>query len=317
MAEPSGAAHMQRSLRMRPSMALRALGLVLGATLPGCGESGTDSAANAMLLPDRIGDWIRQDSAETYDRETIFDYIDGAGEVYRSYAFREVVVARYTRPGSPAITVELFDMGTTEDAYGVFSYAREQEESGIGGGFEHKGRVLCFWQDRFYVCVAAEQRSADSETVVQELARAIARRLPAAVSRPAIVGLLPSEGFIADSDRFFHLHQSLNYHYYLARENVLNLTSETDAVLARYAPGSTYVLIVRYGSEADAARGHSSFREQYLQHSTHQPVAIESGKYVSTGVDGRFVVVVLDADSEAAASELLRATTDRVTQVAQ
>jgi hypothetical protein len=228
-----------------------------------------------------------------------------------------VLVARYARSESPTVTVEVFDMGTSEDAYGVFSYAREQEEPGIGGSFERKGRVLCFWQDRFYVCVAAELGSADSEIGVEEFARAMAQRLPPAVHRPAMVGLLPSEGLVAHSDRFFHTHQSLNYHYYLARENVLNLSSDTDVVLARYAPGSTYLVVVRYGNEADAARGHTAFREQYLQESTDEAVAIESDTYVSSGVDGRFVVVVLDAGTETAASRLLQATMHGISEFAQ
>ncbi|MCJ7628218.1 MAG: hypothetical protein MUO50_07495, partial [Longimicrobiales bacterium] len=87
-----------------------------------------------MLLPKTIGEWVKQDAPLTYDRETIFDYINGAGEVYRSYAFSHVLVDRYERSGAQdqGVTVELFDMGNPEDAFGVFSYAREQEEAGIG-----------------------------------------------------------------------------------------------------------------------------------------------------------------------------------------
>ena len=295
---------------------LGALGLSLGIALGGCGASGAESAAAAMLLPERVGEWTRQDSSATYDRETIFDYIDGAGEVYRSYAFSDVVVAHYTRSGSPSITVELFDMGAQEDAYGVFVHGREQEEAGIGGGFERKGRVLCFWQNRFYVCVAAEQSAADSQSAVEGIARAIARDLPAGMTRPSIVELLPLDGLVPFSDRFFHLHQSLNYHYYLQRENVLGLSAETDAVLGRYAPGSTYLLIVRYPSEADAADGLASFRELYVQDVAQQTVATERGTFVSSGVHDRFVAVVLDAGSESEASALLRATVERIAQLA-
>jgi hypothetical protein len=268
-----------------------------------------------MLLPDRVSDWTRQESSVTYDRETIFDYIDGAGEVYRSYAFRDVAVAHYARSGSPGITVELFDMGTTEDAYGVFAHGREREEVGIGGGFERHGGVLCFWQARFYVCVAAEQPAAQTEAAVEEIARAVARNLPPPVTRPSMVDLLPPDGLVPFSDRFFHLHQSLNYHYYLQRENVLNLTTETDAVLARYAPGSTHLLIVRYESADAAADALSSFRAQYVRGSDRQTVVTERGTYVSSNVHDRFVAVVLDADSETAADALLEVATERITQL--
>lgn len=265
-----------------------------------------------MLLPDRVSDWTRQESSATYDRETIFDYIDGAGEVYRSYAFRDVAVAHYTRSGSPGITVELFDMGTTDDAYGVFVHGREREEAGIGGGFERKGGVLCFWQDRFYVCIAAEQPAAHMEAAVEEIARAVARNLPPPATRPSIVDLLPANGLVPFSDRFFHVHQALNYHYYLQRENVLNLSTETAAVLARYAPGSTHLLIVRYESANAAADALSSFREQYLRGSERQTVVTGRGTYVSSNVHDRFVAVVLDADSETAADALLEAATERI-----
>ncbi|NIN72217.1 MAG: hypothetical protein GTO46_09935, partial [Gemmatimonadetes bacterium] len=232
--------------------ALAAL-LLTSAFLHGCGTREPRNTAVIDLLPEQIGSWTRSDAVDTYDRETIFDYIDGAGEVYRSYAFDQVVVAFYTSAQGPDITVELFDMGKPADAYGVFSYAREREETGIGGGYEQKGRVLCFWQERYYVCVAAEERTDDSDRALLDFARAISERLPPASDPPDLVTILPDEGLVAFSQRFFHLHQSLNYHYYLARENILKLSDETDAVLARYAPGSTYLLLVRYGYDGDAA----------------------------------------------------------------
>jgi hypothetical protein len=272
----------------------------------------------ADLLPERIASWTRGDSSVAYDRETIFDYINGAGEVYRSYAFSHVVVAVYTGPEGPDLTVELFDMGKPADAYGVFSYAREQEQSGLGGGYERKGRVLCFWQDRYYVCVAAEERTDDSDRVLMEVARAISEQMPPVSNPPDLVALLPDEGRVAFSERFFHLHQSLNYHYYLARENVLNLGPETDAVLARYAPGSTYLLLLNYKSEGHAGAAASSFKQGYLLNSgDSQTVETENGKFTSYRHRDRHMVVVLDAESETAAYDLMQATMNRLTQSPQ
>ena len=271
--------------------------------------------AMADLFPERIAGWTRGDSSVAYDRETIFDYINGAGEVYRSYAFSHVVVAVYSAPEGPDITVELFDMGNSADAYGVFSYARESEESGLGGGYERKGRVLCFWQDRYYVCVASEERTDDSDRVLMEVARAISEQMPPVSNPPDLVTLLPGAGRVAFSERFFHLHQSLNFNYYLARENILNLGPETDAVLARYAPGSTYLLLVDYQSASDAAAAASSFKQGYLPDSgDSQTLETENGKFSSYEQLDRYVVVVLDAESETAANDLLQATLNRLTQ---
>jgi len=298
-------------IRSVPALAL----LVLTSTgLPGCGDREPDDTRVVDLLPEQIGAWTREESPASYDRETIFGYIDGAGEVYRSYAFARVNVAVYTNPAAPDMTVELFDMGNPADAYGVFSYAREREQSGIGGGYEQRGRVLCFWQDRYYVCVASEERDADSDRATQDVARAISERLPPVSEPPDLVSMLPSDGLVPFSQRFFHLHQSLNYHYYLARENILGLTEETDAVLARYAPGSTYLLLVRYANGTEAAAAASSFRQGYLPEAGEsQTVETENGAFLSYGHRDRFVIVVLDAVSEDAANDLFQATLNRLT----
>jgi hypothetical protein len=278
-------------------------------------DSENESAQMKELLPAQLGVLTRQDSIDSYDRETIFDYINGAGEVYRSYAFSEVVVARYAAAEGSDVLVELFDMGTQDDAFGVFSYAREREEAGIGGGFEHKGDVLCFWQNRYYACVAFDDPTQASEASLREMATALSEQLPRESVRPGLVAMLPAEGLVQFSERFFHLHQSLNYHYYLTRENALSLGPETDVVFARYEPGTTFLLIARYGTEANAGDALASFRSVYVPDAgdatTHRT---ENGKYVGSGQVDRHVVVVLDAESEQAANDLLEAVRESATE---
>jgi hypothetical protein len=267
------------------------------------------------LLPETIEQWSQSDSTVTFDRETIFDYINGAGEVYRSYAFSVVVVARYTATERSDVLVELFDMGTPDDAYGVFSYAREQEEPGIGGGYEHKGDVLCFWQNRYYVCLALDDPTRGSDTDLTELAGAISSLLPSPSLRPSLVDLLPDDGLVPLSERFFHLHQSLNYHYYLARDNLLNLGSGTDVVFARYPPGTTYLAVVKYESERNAAAAFTSFKTGYMPDAGSADVDMtENGKFVMCRQANHYVVLVLDAESESAADTLMQMALERITQ---
>ncbi|UCG85516.1 MAG: hypothetical protein JSW71_16505 [Gemmatimonadota bacterium] len=284
------------------------------AILVGCGSQDSPSSMDPLaLLPEQIDGWTRSDSVAIYDRETIFDYINGAGEVYRSYAFELVWVVTYTSPESPAVTVELFDMGNPADAYGVFSYSREREEAGIGGGYEHRGSVLCFWQNRFYVCVASEPGTAGSDQALVDVARAVSAELPPGSDRPNLVRLLPSEGLVPLSERFFHLHPTLNYHYYVARENLLNLNIGTNVALGRYQPGDTYLLIVSYENESAATNARLSFRRGYLPGSgSSRVVATENGRFVSLLSYSRFVVVVLDAESADQADRLAQDAVNRL-----
>jgi hypothetical protein len=285
--------------------------------LSGCRGSASEDPDMAMFLPEALGEWTQTGPPVTYDRETIFDYINGAGEVYRSYAFRSVGIAEYEGPESQAVRVEVFDMGTPEDAFGVFSYAREQEDEGIGAGYERKGSILCFWQDRFYACVAAERVEGDPGSVLEEVAGALSESMPPGGEQPALVQALPPEGLVPFSDRFFHTHQSLNYHYYLVRENILNLTPETDAVLARYQPGPTYLLMIDYGDPSQAAAGATAFGQNFLPGSeAGVTVEVSEGKHAFLDRKDQFVVVVLDAPSGSAAEELGTAAREGLAQLA-
>lgn len=289
---------------------------VLSVQLAGCAPTRSDGTDETMLLPETIGDWVKQEAPVSYDRETIFDYINGAGEVYRSYAFSHVLVDRYETPEGWGMTVEVFDMGTAEDAFGVFSYAREQEDGGIGAGFERKGSVLCFWQDRYYVCVAAEQRDPDPGPALERVARGVSGVLPPPGERPSLVSVLPSEGLVPFSDRFFHLHQSLNYHFYLVRENVLDLTPATDAVLARYRPGPAYLLVIEYTGEAEAGAALSSFKQAMMPDPGHADSwTMPDGTITSTAQRDRYLVLVLNGPSEPAAAELQNAALENLTRI--
>ena len=257
------------------------------------------------LLPATIDTWQRQGDTATYDRETIFKYIDGAGEVYNSYAFREAAVARYSRSGSQEITVELFDMGNVFDAFGVFSYAREREDTGIGGGYELRGSVICFWQNRYYICVALEESTDQSENLLKLVARAVSANLPQQSERPPLVGKLPPRGLVPFSDRYIHLSSSLNYHYYLARENILKLDSTTNAVLARYQPGTTFLILVEYPDERSASAAEESFRRASLGGGKGTDVVeLEGGKYASVDRQNRRLIIVLDAVTSQAADSI-------------
>jgi hypothetical protein len=292
----------------------------IGFLLSGCSGSETDTVDTAKVLPENLGAWVKEPNPVIYDRESIFDYINGAGEVYRSYAFDHVIVARYENSEGLSVTVELFDMGNSADAYGVYSYSLEREETGIGAAFERGGSILCFWQDRFYVCVAAEQQDPDPGPIIEEVARGVSQGLPEAGARPSLLDMLPTAGLRPLSERYFHLHQTLNYHYYLIRENVLNLSAETDAVLGRYQPGSTILLIIDYGDEGAASETLVSFRrfvaQDHVSAETQEPqegetdrqtLSTKKWKYLSSAQRGRFLLVALNGEDEAAVETLLEA----------
>jgi hypothetical protein len=258
-------------------------------------------------VPDSVLGWTRADSAEIYDSQTIYDYIDGAAEVYLSYDFRRVDVLHFEHEHKPSLTLEIFDMGSPAEAYGVFSHARESEQSGIGNGYEYHTGLLCFWQADYLVCIQAEQETPDTKEAVFELASSVSKCLPQGGQRPPLVGYLPAEDLVRGSVRYFHQHASLNYHYYLSSENILDLGKDTDAVLARYEPGPIQLLCVRYPSTEEAADAYATFTETYLPESEHiGAVLLDKSTWAMAILQDKFVIAVLEAPSAAEAEQLVQ-----------
>ena len=86
---------------------------------------GDPLTALQSALPEQIDGWKASPGEDrSYDRETIFDYIDGEGEVYNAYNMRRCVTRRYEKPEGPQIVMDLFDMGSSKDAFGVFTHDR-------------------------------------------------------------------------------------------------------------------------------------------------------------------------------------------------
>ena len=65
------------------------------------------------LLPREINGWEAKEKDQLYDPQTIFDYIDGAGEVYRSYNFKRLLARRFSKGGQPDIVADLFEMASS------------------------------------------------------------------------------------------------------------------------------------------------------------------------------------------------------------
>jgi hypothetical protein len=292
--------------------------LIATAITGGCGEDAERSPVREKYMakpPDSAGTYQRADSPEVYDRESIFTYIDGAGEVYNAYDFREVEVWRYHNPDSAEIVAEIFDMGKPEDAYGVFTYARQEEQEGLGQAYESRGGTTCFWQGRYFVCVATYQQDDEARAAVDRIARQIDQQLPREGKIPALVQSLPDSGLVDNSVRFFHLHSVLNYHYYLARDNVLNLSERTDAVLAEYEFPEGLALVVRYPDSTEAGEAYRSFITNYLKGDGASPQQDEEGQWLAHQHRGSLVIIVFSVPAKDSAQELIERLGQATTQL--
>ena len=275
--------------------------LLLAAAAVGAAED-----AVRYLPPEHEG-W-KAAADESYAGDGIFEYLDGAGEVYRAYNYRNLPARRYTKPGQPDIVVDLFDMGSSADAFGVFSHGLEGERLEIGRDAVSLAGLLSFWKDRYFVSLYAESETPEIRRALPGLGRAIAGAIPGEGGRPAILSLVPGR-FDDRNARYFHSHLILNYHHFISSENILLLGPATEAVLASSGEGprTARLLIIIYPDGEAAARAAGNFARGYLRGEPGPgPVEVKAGRWSAAVTRGRHLFIVLGAPAPDEARSILR-----------
>jgi hypothetical protein len=269
------------------------------------GEVKTDLA---LLLPKEVEGWRVTAKDQRYNRTTLYQYIDGGAELYLSYGFNEAINRTYSKPNQPAMVVDIFDMGISQNAFGVFSHSREVVEESFGQGSQYTEGLLLFWKDRYYISLLAHPETVESKKAVFTLARNIDKAIKEKGPLPEMLSLLPKKSLVEESIRYFRHHAWLNSHYFVADQNILHINENTDALLAKYGKKDeqSILLLVNYKSDGDAQRAYDDFVKQYLPELSKKPaVKIEDGRWTSCQLQGNLLIVVFNAPGEDNARNLI------------
>jgi hypothetical protein len=277
------------------------------------GAAGPGGADPVISLPAGIDGWKWDGKELRYDSRTVFDYIDGAGELYLAYGFQRLEVRRFEKPSQPPLTLEVYDMGSAENAYGVFSFERQEENQEVGQGSEVGGGLLRFWKGKYFVGISADGEGAEAEAALLKMGRETAAAISAAGPKPGVIALIPGKdfGLVETSVRYLKSHILLNQRLFIAHENILHLTRYTEAVLAEYGREKQRVqlLLVRYPSATEAKEAYRSFLTAYLPDAGGKDRRkTEDRRWTIARQRDAFVVVVFGAPTEPDGETLLQAT---------
>jgi hypothetical protein len=270
-----------------------------------------------ISLPSETGGWRWDEKEMKYDSKTLFGYIDGAAELYLAYGFQNLTVRRFEKLNQPPLIVELYEMASSEDAYGVFSFEHQDEAVGIGQGSEFGGGLLRFWKGNYFVSLYAEGEGADVESGILAMGRAAANSIPATGPEPKLVGFIPGKalGLVDKSVRYLRSHVLLNQRFFVAHQNILNLNRKSEAVLAQYLQGKqkTQLLLVRYANLKEAVDAYQSFMKVYLPEAGGKGrLKTEDRKWTFARQRNEFVFIVFGSPTEADAEALLRAMEEKL-----
>ena len=262
------------------------------------GRAVEGSGGTIVNLPKQAAAWTRPDAPKRVDGQSIFNYMDGGGELYLAYRFDHLDVYEYASPDQGSILVELYWMRSPDDAFGLLSndWGGEPIDLDVSAAAApvpqvpaaralFGGGLLRLWSDGLYARVLASRDTPASREQVIALGRAIVAGR-AAPPPPALVRELPvtaAPGYRLRTDRVcqFRSHLVLNSVYFLSSEDILDLNQQVDAVAAQYTgppagrppvaalPGAAkgptvQVVVAVYPSDAAAGAALAHFRRAYL-----------------------------------------------------
>ena len=147
---------------------------------------------------------VREGSVMHFAGDSLFNYINGAAEMYHKYDFEEVHVARYKRDAGE-ITVDIYRFADADMAFGMYTTLRPDDPSSVGLGAEGftYGPVLVFTRGPFMVNLQTYDEEVFSPSDMESLARAVDDELPGEPRKPVTFDLFPAVGRVPNTERMF------------------------------------------------------------------------------------------------------------------
>ena len=154
------------------------------------------------LIPDPLPSGIIvHNAASFFGPDNLYEYMDGGADIFLLYGVSDLLHLELQAKALD-ITVDVFDMGSPDSAFGMYAAERSRDEHyiAIGAeGYSNKG-TLNFLEDRYYVKLAGFGDGAD--TVLDTLARAISARIGANPALPALLARFPAENRKPHSEQY-------------------------------------------------------------------------------------------------------------------
>ena len=198
-----------------------------------------------------VGDWQRDDPPQEYRGEGLYEYINGGAEIYHDYGFKQVVVQDFKNKNGKAISLEIFEMEDAESAFGIFTFKTSTGDKNVplGSDGQLSDYYLNFWKGNLLVTITGFNEDKETIEGLQELARAVDAKIKVKEEkRPRLASVLPKEGLLPTSIKYFQGNLGLYNSYPFFTKDVFHLK---EGIKGDYKGGYTVYIVNSKGSEVE------------------------------------------------------------------
>ncbi len=161
------------------------------------------SEPKTFTFPELTG-WKQSGDIQIFSPKDLFEYIDGAADLYLSYDFQELKVAEYRNEKKSSVTVEVYRHKTPIHAFGIYSQERLSDANflDIGAQGYSETDVLNFVSGNYYVKMSSYKTGPEDQKVLSTFGKKVVENLGEKGSLPSILSAFPKEGKRENSEKF-------------------------------------------------------------------------------------------------------------------
>jgi hypothetical protein len=152
------------------------------------------------------GEWTIDGNVELYDKDTLFNHINGEAELYFPYGFAALASANYINKKNPELSIvaDVYQVASVLDAFGIYSNYRKSNNLPVSVGADGfaSSSQLMFYQDKYFVRLQVSGETSLPEDILLVCARSISRNLPAGAGPPREMDVLKIPALIPKSERY-------------------------------------------------------------------------------------------------------------------
>ncbi len=214
----------------------------------------------------KIGQWKPSKDIQVFTEDNLFDYINGASELYLSYEFRQLDVVYYKNRNKQEIVLEVYKHLSPVYAYGIYSQERSPDVTFVQLGTESyfSGSYLYILAGKYYIKIYSYDLEKDAEQILLEFAKSLLESFKYDSNLPKLIQAFPSKYLVAKSEQFI-ARNLLGYSFFNnGYQAFYDINSET---------GRLFII------ESQSIRESNELYDQYLQQLHHAPIIPGSIEY--------------------------------------
>lgn len=158
----------------------------------------------SSFLPTLDG-WNKKGNLTVYTPDNLYEYIDGAAEVFLAYDFVRLGSQNYENGEKGSVTVDIYQHNNDRNGFGIYS----QEKPQSGGNFLNVGAqgyyeqgVLNFLKGPYYVKISGYDLGDKDYEVLLGLAKATADKLNGTTAFPTVVKCFPEANKLKETEKY-------------------------------------------------------------------------------------------------------------------